>query len=203
VTDADKYNNLGGALSKILTSDFSVVSKLTVVERERIQFLLDELKLGEQTVGGQRVVNPSSAPQLGKFLGAHSFVFGSFIQLGKNFRIDARLVKTETGEIFKTASVEGKPDEIFELAKELTLKITKDLDIEIEKVEKKKLNELGKKEVPIEAVALFGDAMALANSEEYSGALIKLEEAIAIAPSFDKAQDMFSVIQPMASLQLN
>ncbi|MFQ5603605.1 MAG: CsgG/HfaB family protein [bacterium] len=197
VTDADKYANLGSALSKILISDFSVLSKLKVVERERLQFLIEELKLTETKIGGKTVVDPEYAPRIGKLLGAHSFVFGSFIRLGDTFRMDVRLVKTETGEIFKTASVEGKPDKIFDLAKKLTLKITKDLDVDIQKAERKKLDKLGEDDIPIEALALFGDAMAKANDEAYKDAFVKLEEALAVAPNFQKAQEMLSVIKPL------
>ena len=196
IEEADKYANLGNALSKILIGDFAVLSSLRVVERERIQFLLDELELTEKTVGGKKVVDASYAPRLGKLLGAHSFVFGSFIRIGKKFRLDARLVKTETGEIFKTASVEGKPDEIIELAKKLTLAITKNLDVDVKKAEKNKLEKLGGDGIPIEALALYGDAMSKLNNELYKDAFSKLEEALAVAPNFQQAQDLLSTIRP-------
>ncbi|MFQ6113986.1 MAG: CsgG/HfaB family protein [bacterium] len=197
IDDAEKYENLGKALSKILISDFAVLGNLQVVERERLQFLIDELKLTEKKVGGKGILDPQYAPQLGKLLGAHSFVFGSFIRFGKTFRMDVRLVKTETGEIFKTASVEGKPDKIFELAKQLTLKITKNLDVAIKKVERRRLDDLGKEEIPIEAVALYGDAMAKLNEEEYKDAFEKLEEALALAPNFQKAKEVITSIRPL------
>ncbi len=196
--DAEKYANLGNALSKILISDFGVVSDLRIVERERLQYLISELELTDKKVGGQNIMDPAMAPRVGKLLGAHSFVFGSFIRMGKVFRIDARLVKTETGEIFKTASVEGKPDNVFELAKKLTLEITKNLGLAIEKTEREKLDKMGKDNIPIEAVALLGDAMSMANQEEYKVALAKLEDALKIAPDFPKAQDMLAVIRPLA-----
>ena len=197
IDDAEKYENLGKALSKILITDFAVLGDLKVVERERLQFLIEELKLQEGKIAGQTILDPASAPQLGKLLGAHAFVFGSFIRIGKTMRIDARIVKTETSEIFKTQSVEGKPDKIIELAKKLTLKITKNLDVAIKKLEKNKLEELGKSQIPIEALALFGDAMAMANREQYKDAFYKLEEALSLAPNFNKAQDMMSVIRPL------
>jgi len=197
IENAEKYSNLGHALSKILISDFSVLGKLKVVERERLQFIIDELKLTQEKVGGKTLVSPESAPQLGKLLGAHAFIFGSFMQIGKTFRLDARLVKTETGEIFKTASVEGKPGKILELAKELTLKITKNLDVAIEKTERKQLDKLGETDVPIEAIALFGDAMSMANQEAYKDASLRLEKALALAPNFEKAQNMLEVIRPL------
>lgn len=196
IEEPEKYDNLGGALAKILISDLAVLSDLKVVERERIQFLIEELELTDKKVGGKNIIDPSMAPRVGKLLGAHSFVFGSFIRIGKKFRIDARLVKTETGEVFKTASVEGDPDKIIELTKKLTLKITKDLDVAIKKTEKKKLEEMGKQQIPIEALALFGDAMSNANQENYEEAYAKLEGALSIAPDFKKARDMLEIIKP-------
>ncbi|MFQ5751995.1 MAG: hypothetical protein ACE5HI_08360 [bacterium] len=197
IDDAEKYGNLGNALAKIIISDFAVLSKLRVVERERIQFIIDELELTAKKVGGKNIMDPEYAPRVGKLLGAHSFVFGSFMRIGKTFRMDVRLVKTETGEIFKTASVEGKPDKILDLAKQLTVKITKDLKVKIEDVEKEKIEKLGKEDIPIEALALFGDAMSKANQEEYRDASVDLEAAIAMAPNFQKAHDMLTVIRPL------
>ncbi len=196
IEEPEKYENLGGALAKILISDFAILSDLKVVERERIQFLIEELQLTDKKVGGKNIIDPAMAPRVGKLLGAHSFVFGSFIRIGKKFRIDARLVKTETGEIFKTASVEGDPDKVIELTKKLTLKITKDLDVDIKKTEKKKLEKLGKQQIPIEALALFGDAMSKANQENYKEAYAKLEGVLSIAPDFEKARDMLEIIKP-------
>ena len=195
VDDAEKLNNFGRALAKIMISDFVVFSKLQVVERERLQFLLDELELTDKKVGGKQIMDPASAPRVGKFLGAHSFIFGSFIKLGKTFRIDARIVKTETGEIFKTASVEGKPQDILKLASELTLKITKGLNIDIEKVERKKLDEMGEDRVPLEAWALLGDAESLSDQEQYKNASKKLVQALEVAPEFQQAKDMLRVLQ--------
>jgi len=198
VENSDKYQNLGKALSKIVTGDFSLFGGLKVVERERIQFILDELELTDREIGGKKVVDASAAPRIGKLLGAQSFVFGSFIQIGKKFRIDARLVKTETSEILKTFSVDGNPNDIFELAKKLTLEITKGLEVEVKRAEKKELDKFAGHAIPIEAVALFGDAMSKANQEQYRAALSSLEKAIATAPNFAKAKEMLNVLKPLA-----
>ena len=123
-------------------------------------------------------------------------VFGSFIHIGKTFRIDARLVKTETGEIFKTASVEGKPNEIIALAKKLTLKISKNLDVDVKKAEKQKLEKLGQDDIPIEALALYGDAMAKLNNEMYEDASVILAQAVTMAPNFRQAQDLLTTVRP-------
>ena len=196
IDDIDRYENLGKALSKILITDFAVLGSLRIVERERLQYLLDELKVQRSEVNGQPIFDKAVTSQVGKMLGAHCFVFGSFSRFGKILRIDARLVKTETGEIFKTAAIEGRPDKAFELAKKLTLAISKDLEADIKKVEQDKLDKLGKDQVPLEALALYGDAIAQANRAEYKQAYKKLEQALTMAPSFQKAVDFMTVIRP-------
>jgi TolB-like protein len=196
IDDVARYQNLGKAMAKILITDFSVLSGLRIVERERLQFLIDELKIQRSEINGQPVFDKAATSQAGKMLGAHSFVFGSFSRFGKIFRIDARLVKTETGEIFKTASVEGKPEKAFELAKKLTLAISQNLEVDIKKAEKEQLDQLGKEELPLEALALYSDAIAKANREEYKEAHKKLEQALALAPNFQKARDFMVVIRP-------
>lgn len=196
VDEPARYENLGKALSKILITNFAVLGGLRIVERERLQYLLDELRVQRSEVNGQPIFDKALTSQVGKMLGAHCFVFGSFSRFGKILRIDARLVKTETGEIFKTAAIEGKPDRAFELAKKLTLAISKDLEADIKKVEQDKLDKLGKGEIPLEALALYGDAIAQANRADYKQAYKKLEQALSLAPSFQKAVDFMTVIRP-------
>ena len=193
IDDAERLENLGKALSKILITDMTVLSNLRVVERERLQFLLDELKVEQSQFFDQ-----ATTAKIGKVLGAHSFVFGSFIRIGKRLRKDAGLVKTETGEIFKTASVEGKPDKIFELAKKLILKIVNNLDVTIKKIEEKQLDDLGGSNIPIEALALWGEAIDRANRDKYKDAYKNLEQALALAPRFPPARALMDVIRPLS-----
>jgi TolB-like protein len=187
VDEAERYQNLGKALAKIMITDFRVLSNLRVVEREKLQYVLQELNIQRSSADGQPLFDKTTTAQAGKLLGAQSFVFASFTRLGKIFRIDARLVVTETGEIFKTQAVEGKPDKAFDLAKNLTLKICSDLQIALDNIEKKKLDELGKAEIPLEAVALYGDAIAQANREQYKEAYKKIRGGAELGADFPKS----------------
>ena len=86
-----------------------------------------------------------------KVLGAHAFLMGSFTKLDKKkMRIDARLVKTETGELIKAEKVEGNPKDFAELQAELALKVAAGLDIAVKESEEEAIRAEGR--LPIEAV---------------------------------------------------
>ncbi len=86
-------------LSDMFITSFSQTEGLTVVERSRVSELMTEMKF---SLSG--IVDEKSAVELGKLLGASRVVLGSFMKLGSEIRIDARLVDVEKGSIVPGAS---------------------------------------------------------------------------------------------------
>jgi len=130
-----------------------------VVERERIQFILDEIQRSDATISGQKLADPEFAVRVGKLLGAQSMLIGSYMKFNNKLRLDTRLVKTETSEIIKTESVEGKADEIFELSKRLAIKISEDLEVALNQAEEENLERMRKEEIPLEAAMAYSEAL--------------------------------------------
>jgi len=89
-------------LSDMFITSFSQDPSITVIERSRIQALMSEMEL---SLTG--IVDESSAIELGKLLGANKMVMGSFMQLGSEIRIDARVVDVELGSVIPGASRAG------------------------------------------------------------------------------------------------
>ena len=87
-------------LAQMLITDLKGTPGVTVVERSRLQEILDELELGHAGV-----TDPDTAAKLGKLLGAEWMLLGSYFELLGTLRIDARLVKVETGEILHAHGV--------------------------------------------------------------------------------------------------
>ncbi|MGH7495553.1 MAG: CsgG/HfaB family protein [bacterium] len=193
--DADKLANLGKGLADILISDLGMLTKLKVVERERIQFILDEIQRSDATVNGQRMADPEFAVRVGKLVGAQSMLVGSYLKFGNKLRLDTRLVKTETSEIIKTESVEGKPDEIFELSKKLAIKISEDLEVAINKAEEENLERIRKDEIPLEAAMAYSEALNMLDQERYQDARKMLNKALTIAPSFRMARNKLALLE--------
>ena len=97
-------------LAQMLTTDLTGATPSPIVERARLQAVLDELKLGHDGI-----VAPDSAAAVGKLLGAEYLVLGSFFELMGTMRVDARLVRVETSEIVWAQGVDGPSSTLFEL----------------------------------------------------------------------------------------
>lgn len=101
-------------LSQMLISDLEGADGVAVVERAQLQSILDELELGHSGM-----VDPDTAAQVGKLLGARWMLLGSYFELMGTLRIDARLVRVETGEIVHAHGVDGSAQVFMSLEKAL------------------------------------------------------------------------------------
>jgi TolB-like protein len=106
--DAKDYDGLSKGIPDFLITDMSVNPNIRVIERDQVQKLVDEQKL---VTNGQ--VDKETAVKVGKLLGAQHMIFGVYMTDPKgNFRIDARAVNVETGEIEHVERVDDKADNI-------------------------------------------------------------------------------------------
>ncbi|MDB4912640.1 MAG: Curli production assembly/transport component CsgG [Gemmatimonadetes bacterium] len=106
--DSHDYDGLAKGIPDFLITDLSANSNIRVLERTAVQSLVDEQKL---VTGGQ--VDKETAVKVGKLLGVHHMIIGVYMTDGKgNFRVDARAVSVETGQIEYTDRVDDKADNI-------------------------------------------------------------------------------------------
>jgi TolB-like protein len=129
-----EYEPLRKGLADMLITDLGAVKSLQIVERARLNQVLDELKLSKSPF-----IDPASAQKLGKGLSADFLMTGGLTVLQGTMRIDARLVTVETGKVAASQEVTGKQDEFFALEKELVELLVKTLDPPLELSEKSKL----------------------------------------------------------------
>jgi TolB-like protein len=94
----------------MLISELSSAEAFAVVERERIEEILAELKLNQTSK-----IDQASANEAGRLLGARFFVVGGYFDMGGVLRVDARLVEVETGRIVKAVGVKGKSDDFMDI----------------------------------------------------------------------------------------
>jgi tetratricopeptide (TPR) repeat protein len=112
-------------LADMLITDLSKVKKLKVVERVRMQKLLDEMALG-----GTGLVGEPAASRLGRLLGAAKLVNGTFIDLTQeNLRIDAGFVQILKGKTPASSQVQGKLARFFRMEKDLVFGLLNKLGI--------------------------------------------------------------------------
>src|SRR5262249_49571512 len=115
-------------LADLLISSLSANSNIRVVERDRIQAVLDEQKLAS---GGD--VDAATAVKIGKIVGAHHMITGVFVTELKSgmMRITARVFNVETSEVehLNMADVNGKTDGILPLVDKLSGQLNKELKL--------------------------------------------------------------------------
>lgn len=93
----------GYTLAELISAEMAFAKGFKLVERERLQEIFAEIKMGMTGV-----VNQWTAIRVGRLAGANVIAFGSFSMLGEKVLVSIRLVKVETDEIVGGASARGK-----------------------------------------------------------------------------------------------
>ncbi len=102
-TGLSQYDGLGSVLAEVITAKFSEVEGIRLVEREKLEALLEEMKLG-----ASGAIDARTAARIGNLLGAQVITVGTFTKIGKAFRLSIRLIRTETGVIIRGVSKRAK-----------------------------------------------------------------------------------------------
>jgi TolB-like protein len=191
-TGWSKLDILQKGLTLMLMTDLSNVKKFKVLERTRVQALVKELGLGELGL-----VEPGTAPRVGRLLRAEHLVGGDILKRKINeFQLKSDLLKVSTNEIAGQSIAEGKLlEELFQMEKDLLFEIIKLLKIELSVEEK----ELLKKPLSISIEALLNFFKGIYNSdrENYREAAIFYEKALKEDPGLVIARDALQELQEL------
>lgn len=131
-TGKSEFDPLQKGLALMLMTDLFSVKGLQVVERIRLQALVEEMGFG---VTG--LVQPGSAPRVGKLLGAR-WLIGGEITTG-SIKIQSNVLDAGEHKIIGQPLVRGEMSDLFRLEKELLFEIIKFLKIEITPQEREEL----------------------------------------------------------------
>lgn len=189
----EKLNPLQKGLADMLITDLSKVNQLNVVERVRMQALMDEMKL---SMSG--LTETKTSPRIGKLLGASKIIRGTYLDIGdKKFRMDAGLLNIKKVKSIKTTSVQGEFLKIFELEKKLVFKVIDEMNIKLSQAERDAI-----KIIPTENLLAF---MAYSEGLDYEdkGMFDKATEfyhqAIQRDPNFKHAQQNLTKVQNISA----
>ncbi|MGC4121291.1 MAG: CsgG/HfaB family protein [Myxococcales bacterium] len=97
-------------LAQMLATDLANSGQIRVIERLRLQEILDELKLTQS-----RKFDPATTAKIGKLLGVQYLVLGDFYEAQGKFVVHASTTDVETAEHKGDVYVTGKTDEFLEL----------------------------------------------------------------------------------------
>jgi len=130
-TEIQELEWLRKGLADMLISDLAATGKIQVVQREKLEQILKEQKLGQSGL-----FDEGTAAKIGKLTGANFVLTGSYIRLAEVLRINTTLYDVETGKSAGAASVEGLSGNILILEKQLALKLFDALKLDLSEEEK-------------------------------------------------------------------
>ncbi|OGS45170.1 MAG: hypothetical protein A2539_08945 [Elusimicrobia bacterium RIFOXYD2_FULL_34_15] len=135
ITNNKEYDWIGTGFAETITSKIINIKSITVVERTKLFDILKEQKL--QLSG---LVDNNTAVKVGNLLAAQFVVVGSFQILGENLNVAARIVNVATAQIEKSATVEGKLEDIFGLQEKLIFEIANAIEAPVLDEEKAEIS---------------------------------------------------------------
>lgn len=176
-----KYEALGKGISEMVLIDLGQIKSLTLIERIRIEALLEELKFGQS-----KFVDRGTAPRLGKLLSAGRVVSGSFNVSNDKLRMDVAAwdVVGRKFPDFKTKS--DDLENLFKIEKELVFTIIRDLGITLTQEERRRIQFIPTKNI----LAFMNYCLGLKSEDayDYQGAKVYYNEALRIDPTFELAK---------------
>lgn len=180
VDDFQRLEPLEQGFASMMINQLSGATDLKVVERERIQWLLDELKMQRD----EDVVDQATAVRTGKLLGADAALFGAFTMHDKKMWLSARMVSVETGEILLAEQVMGDADEFFEAIEDLSMKVAQAISVTLDETELGARTETRS----LDAMLSYSEGLKLLEQSDYRAAYEKFNEALSYDPDYEKAK---------------
>ena len=166
----------------LLTTDLARSSQLTLVERSRMQALLDEIQL--QKSGA---TDAASNVRAGKMLRAGRVVQGSLNQVGAfDLRADAAVVDVPTSQIRGTANASDQLEAVFNLEKKLALDLFTQLGVTLSPAERNTIEQRPTRSM--QAFLAYSRGLRAEDEGRYDDAGRFFNEAIRIDPGFQSAQ---------------
>ncbi len=191
IDDKEKFDPMEKGFSELVIGSLNGATNLKVIERERIQWILEEIGL-ENNPGK---FDTESAVRVGKQLGVHTVLLGSFIKIKDDIKLLARLVKVETSEILMTEEIKGDVDDVFELADKLTEKVAKGINVKLAQSSATESQALETKS--LDAMLSYSEGLSFLEKGNYTDAYRKFEQALTFDPNYEKARQKRESIKPL------
>ncbi|MBI5494323.1 MAG: AgmX/PglI C-terminal domain-containing protein [Deltaproteobacteria bacterium] len=115
---------LRAGIAESLVTKLGQMNKLVLVDRLKL-----DQALAEQALGQSGALEPTTAANAGKVIGAQLLVTGAFQKSVDRLRFSARVVDVETSRVRQAVEVTGKLDDVFALQDELAAKVADVMNI--------------------------------------------------------------------------
>ncbi len=179
----ERYAALGRGLAELLTIDLGHIEVLQLVERARLQTLLDETNLaqGEQ-------FDAAAAPRVGRLIGAGRLIGGVYNVLGGNeLQLDAALWETQRADVAELGTRTGTLGTLFSLEKELVFSALAAMSIQPTEEERRRIDFVPTQN--LQAFLAFSRGLESEDAGAFDAAGRFYQQAIQLDPTFRIAGD--------------
>lgn len=183
-TNDPSWDVLQKGLADMMVTDLAAVPGLQVVERTRLQALLDEMKLQRS-----RYFDPATAQRLGKGIGARYAVTGAISAVDPQVRLDVRLIEVATAKVVMADKVVGTKDRFFELEARLAETFAKALNVRFGPA---RSDEAGSAD--LDTVLAYSRGLDQADRGDLAGASKALAQVLSRSPRFRLAKDRYAEV---------
>ncbi|HET8654056.1 MAG TPA: tetratricopeptide repeat protein [Longimicrobiaceae bacterium] len=172
---------LGRALTELLVTDLGQVDRLHVLERARVQVLLDEMSLAKQGL-----VDSTTAARSGRLLGAANVVQGQIGGSEDQLQLRAAVVPVTQPASAATLSENDPLRSLFDMQKRLSLGVLQRLGIELTPAERDRV--LHRPTASLEALLAYGRCLEAGDAGDYAAASTQCADAARLDPGFSAAR---------------
>jgi TolB-like protein len=179
--DQENFEALERGIPGMLISELSRHPDVRLVDRAETQRLLDEQDLVEL---GR--VDAATAARIGQLVGARYMVFGTFVDLYGRFRVDARIVDVETGEIVHVATANDEREALFQIIVDIADEILR--DVELPPLPDQPQTGEAARDIPTEALTYYSRALLYQDRGDATRAVEFYRRALDVFPAYTEAE---------------
>lgn len=186
------HASLGHGLAALLAVDLGSSARLTVVERLRLDAVLRELQLGQSGL-----VDTTTAPRIGRLLGARQIVLGSVdLRSAGSLRLASRVADAVDGALTPPLAANATLNQLLEAEKDLAQRLLGVLGITLTPAERRRFEQRPTRN--LNAFLAFSRGARAEASRDFVGALSHYSTALRLDPRFAAARQRLGAIQGSA-----
>jgi TolB-like protein len=182
-------------LTYLVVTDLSKVNRLTLLERARVQSLVDEMAL---TDAGK--VDPASGARSGRMLHASTVVQGA-LQDGStadHLKLDANAVATTSSSVVASGTSSNELKKLFDMEKAVVFQLLQKMNIALSPAEQRAISE--RPTADLQAFLAFSNGLEAEDRGDYKAAGAAYGQAAARDPNFKTAKDRQAAVVTASGL---
>lgn len=185
------YAPLSRGFSEMISIDLAKLKEIKVLERVRIQAVLDELKLSQSLA-----VDQSTAPRVGKLLSAGTIVSGDYdVTNDGNFKINLGSWKVETSQRKSWVNESGSLKDLFTLQKQVVFAFLQENGFNLTQEEKEKIAYIPTQS--LDAFLAYSKGLQEEDAGDFNQANDFFRRAVQLDPGFNDAGDKLQSSQSL------